>query len=355
MTLAKLKHMKNPKKVRKEDGAGGKYMQDFLRSFILSRFSGGLGEVKLEDLEDGSDFSGYMFTTDSYVVTPPIFRGGSIGSLAVCGTCNDLAVMGAEPKVMSMSLIIQDGFEVEKLEKILNDMKGWCDEVGVKIVTGDTKVVEAGIGIAINTSGVGFRNEWLEKNLEVVREYRDYPYSWIRDRGLSEGDVLIISGSIAEHGVSIMLEREEFGFELDVKSDVYPVWLFLKDALGKGGITAMKDPTRGGVAGVLNEMAEKSGVGILIEEERVPIRDEVRGFCEALGLDPLTMACEGRVVMGAVEDMADEIVRVLRKHGQNAEIVGYATSEFREVVVETSIGSRKILPPPVADPVPRVC
>ncbi len=346
-------------KIRKEDGAGGKYMQDFLRNFILSRFSGGAGEVKLEDLEDGSDFpgnSGGILTTDSYVVTPPIFRGGSIGSLAICGTCNDLAVMGAEPKALSMSLVIQDGFEIQALEKILDDMKYWCDQVGVRIITGDTKVVESGVGIIVNTSGVGFRNEWLEKNLEVVREYREYPYSWVRDRGLRDGDAIIVSGTIAEHGVAVMLEREEFGFEMDVCSDVYPVWLFLKDVLGTGGVTAMKDPTRGGIAGVLNEMAEKSGVGILIEEEKVPVRDDVRGFCEALGLDPMSMACEGRVVMGVVGDMVDDVLKALKKAGQkNAEVIGYSTSEFREVVVETPIGSRKILPPPVADPVPRVC
>ncbi len=344
------------RKVRKEDGAGGKYMQDFLRNFILSRFRGGAGEIKLEDLEDGSDFPGGILTTDSYVVTPPVFKGGSIGSLAICGTCNDLAVMGAEPGVMSMSLIIQDGFETETLERILDDMKYWSEKVGVKVITGDTKVVESNVGIAVNTSGVGFRNEWLNRNIEVVREYREYPYSWVRDCGLRDGDAIVISGTIAEHGVAVMLEREEFGFEVDICSDVYPVWLFLKDVLGKGGITAMKDPTRGGIAGVLNEMAEKSGVGILVEEERVPVRDDVKGFCEALGLDPMSMACEGRVVMGVIEDLAEDVVKELKRAGQkDAEIVGYATSEFREVVVETSIGSRKVLPPPVADPVPRVC
>ncbi len=341
--------------VRKEDGAGGKYMQEFLKNYILSRFSGGVGEIKLEDMDDSSDFEDFVFTTDSYVVTPPVFRGGSIGSLAVCGTSNDLAVMGAKPYVISLSLIIQDGFETEMLEKILDDVKYWCDEVGVKVITGDTKVVEANIEIAINTSGIGKRSEELEKNIEVVREYKDYPYRWIRDRGLSEGDVIIVSGSIAEHGMAVMLEREEFGFEIDVKSDVYPVWLFLRDALKVGGITAMKDPTRGGIAGVLNEMAEKSGVGILVEEEKVPVREEIRGICDALGLDPMNMACEGRVVMGVVEEMADDVLRVLRKHDESAEIIGYATGEFKEVVVKTSIGSKKVLPPPLADPVPRVC
>jgi hydrogenase expression/formation protein HypE len=342
--------------VRKEDGAGGKFMMEFLKKHIISRFGNGkAGEIALADMDDSSDFDRFVLTTDSYTVNPPIFRGGSIGSLAVCGTSNDLAVMGAQPFIFTLSLIIQEGFEIEKLERILNDVEFWLSKLDAKIVTGDTKVVEANVDIVINTSGIGVRNEHLEKNLKVVREYRDYPYSWVRDCGLKEGDAVIVSGSIAEHGVAVMLARG-FEFELDVESDVYPVWLFLKDALDVGGITAMKDPTRGGLASALNEIAEKSGVGILIEEERIPIRDEVRGFCELLGLDPLSMANEGKVVMGVVADMADDVLKALHRAGQkDAEIIGYATSEFEEVVMETIVGTKKIVPPPTADPIPRVC
>ncbi|AEA46183.1 hydrogenase expression/formation protein HypE [Archaeoglobus veneficus] len=344
------------KLIRKEDGAGGKYMMDFLRKHVISRFDSKAGEIALSELDDSSDFNGYAFTTDSYVVSPPVFPGGSIGSLAVCGTANDLAVMGAKPAVMSMSLIVQDGFSVETLDRILDDMAEWLEKIDAKIITGDTKVVEANIGIAVNTTGIGLRNEHLEKNLSIVREYRSYPYSWVRDRGLAEGDAVIITGNIAEHAAAIMASREGFGFELDVESDVYPVWLFLKNALETGGITAMKDPTRGGIAAALNEIAEKSGVGILIEEEKIPIRDDVKSFCDVLGLDPLMMANEGKVVMGVVADLAEEVLKALKKAGQkDAAIVGYATSEFREVVIETTIGTRKIMPPPTADPIPRVC
>ena len=342
--------------IRREDGAGGKYMNEFLKKHVMNRFgTHAVGEISLGDMDDSSDFDGYVFTTDSYVVSPPVFKGGSIGSLAVCGTSNDLAVMGAKPYVLSLAMIIQEGFEVEVFKGIMDDVERWVSEIGVKLITGDTKVVSANVEMVINTSGIGVRCEELEKNLSVVREYRDYPFRWVRDRGLREGDAIIVSGGLAEHGVAVMLSRE-LDFEIDVESDVYPVWLFLRDALRVGGITAMKDPTRGGLANALNEIAEKSGVGILIEEERIPIRDDVKAFCDILGLDPLSMANEGKVVMGVVEDLAEDVLKALHRSGQrDAEIIGYATSEFEEVVVETVVGTKKVLPPPTADPIPRVC
>jgi hydrogenase expression/formation protein HypE len=168
--------MGEQKIVRREDGAGGKYMGDILRKLIIPRFDSSAGEIRLSDMDDSSDFGDYAFTTDTYVVTPPIFPGGSIGKLAICGTANDLAVIGAEPKIMSMSLLIQEGFQLETLERILDDMEQWVKELGVAVITGDTKVVEADIGVAINTSGIGIRNRHLERNIEVVRDYRDYPW-----------------------------------------------------------------------------------------------------------------------------------------------------------------------------------
>jgi len=354
--------MDGQKMVRREDGAGGKYMGDFLKKLIIPRFDGSAGEIKLSDMDDSSDFGDYAFTTDTYVVTPPVFPGGSIGKLAICGTANDLAVIGAEPRIMSMSLIIQEGFPLGTLERILDDMERWVKELDVSVITGDTKVVEADIGIAINTSGIGVRNEHLEHNLRVVREYRgrrenqEYPWKWVRDCGAAENEAVIVTGRVAEHGVAVLNAREGIDFDIEVESDAYPVWLFLKDALDTGGITAMKDATRGGIANALNEISEKSRVGMLIEESQIPISDEVRGFCDVLGLDPLSIANEGKVVMTVVSDVADDVLKALRKSGQkHAEIIGYTTSEFTEVVVETAIGTRKVLPPPVADPVPRVC
>ncbi len=344
-------------RVRKEDGAGGKYMMEFIRDHILSRFNSKIREISLGDLEDSTDFDDeYILTTDSYVVHPPIFPGGSIGSLAICGTANDIAVKGGKPSFLTLSLVIQEGFEIEVLETILKDIERWLREISAEIITGDTKVVESNIDIIANTSGIGTRNKYLQKNLEILREYREYPYNWIRDRGIQEGDLILINGPIAEHGTAIMSAREGLEFQIDVKSDVYPVWLFLKHALEKGGISAMKDPTRGGLSACLNEMAEKSEVGIIIEEERVPLREDVKSFCDVLGLDPFTMANEGKVVMAVHPETADDVLKSMRKSGQkNAEVIGYATSDFKEVVLETSIGTRRVIPPPTADPIPRVC
>ncbi|MBO8181853.1 MAG: hydrogenase expression/formation protein HypE [Archaeoglobus sp.] len=344
-------------RVRKEDGAGGKYMMDFIKKYVLSRFNSKINEISLGDLEDSTDFDeNFIFTTDSYVVYPPIFPGGTIGGLAVCGTANDLAVKGGEPAYLSMSMILQDGFELDELESILSDMEVWTRRIGSQIITGDTKVVDSSIGILINTSGIGVRNEYLERNLEILREYRSYEYNWIRDCGARDGDAIIINGGIAEHGAAIMMSREGLEFQAEIESDVYPVWLFLRDALKKGGIAAMKDPTRGGIAACLNEISEKSRVGIFVEEEMIPIREDVKSFCDVLGLDPYSMANEGKVVMAVHPETADDVLKSLRKSGQkDAEIIGYATSEFEEVVIETSIGTRRILPQPTADPIPRVC
>ncbi len=341
--------------IRKEDGAGGKYMFEFLKKHIFPKLDCKINEISLSDMEDSTDFHpDFVFTTDSYVVDPPFFPGGNIGTLAVCGTSNDLAVVGAKPRFMSLALVIQDGFPTIDFEKIIDEVNRWCKEIGVRILTGDTKVVESNLGIIINTAGIGERCDELENNLKIVREYRGYPYRWIRDKGLEVGDAIIVSGNIAEHGAAIMARR--LNFDVEISSDVYPVWKFVEEVLKVGGIVAMKDPTRGGLAATLNEMAEKSGVGILIEEERIPIRDEVLSFCELLGLDPLTMANEGKVVMGVIPDLAEDVLKLLRKCGQkDAEIIGYATGKFEEVVMETRAGTQRVVPQPVSDPIPRVC
>ncbi len=342
--------------VRREDGAGGKYMSEFLKEHIFSFFDSKICEISLSEMEDSTDFhSDFVLTTDSYTAFPPIFKGGSIGKLAICGTANDLAVMGAEPKYLALSLIIQEGFAISDLRKIIRDMRDAMDLIDLEIITGDTKVVDSNIGLFINTSGIGRRNSFLEKNLETVRNFREYPWRWVRDCGLNDGDVIIVSGNIAEHGLTMLLARESIDFEIDVKSDVFPVWVFVKEALKIGGITAMKDPTRGGISACLNEMAEKSGVGILIDEKRVPVREDVRAVCDALGIDVFSMANEGKVVFGVIPDMAEDVLESIKKHDENAEIIGYATSEFKEVVVETRIGTKKVLSPPFMDPIPRVC
>ncbi len=347
-------------RIRREDGAGGKYMAEFLRKQVFSKLGSKareLGEITLEDMEDATDISeDHVFTTDSYVVKPEFFPGGNIGGLAVCGTSNDLAVMGAKPKFLSLSLIVQEGFETSKFERIMDDASKWLKRIGVRVITGDTKVVSDDLGVIINTAGIGIRSDELNRNLEVIREYRSYRHSWIRDCGAGDEEAIIISGNIAEHAVAVLFARDSMGFEMDVKSDVYPVWLFLNKSLRVGGITAIKDATRGGVAAALNEIAEKSGTGMVVEEEMIPLRNEVKSFCDVLGLDPLSMANEGVVVMCVLKETADDVVKSLRRAGQkNARIVGYTTKKHDEVVLRTELGSKRILPMPAGDPVPRIC
>jgi hydrogenase expression/formation protein HypE len=217
-----------------------------------------------------------------------------------------------------------------------------CNETGVSIITGDTKVMEQGKldQMVISTTGIG-----LVKKGEAIR-----------DSGLEVGDKIILTGSVGDHGMALMAFREGFGFETDLKSDVAPVWEMVECALEIGGVKAMKDPTRGGVANALNEIAEKSGVGLLLDEDMIPVKEQVKAVSEMLGIDPYEVANEGKVVMGVKAEVADEIVEAIRKtkYGSEAQIIGEVT-EDAHVILETSLGGKRILEAPIADPVPRVC
>lgn len=205
------------------------------------------------------------------------------------GTVNDISVMGAKPVALSSAFVIEEGFPLNDLKKILKSMQKTCVKADVPIITGDTRVVESGAidKIVITTSGIGKRTELLEKNFNKVKKYREFNEIWIRDCNLKDGDKIIVSGAIGDHGISLLSSREGYGFESEVKSDIAPLNKMIKKAMKTGGIVSMKDPTRGGLANTLNELSEKSGVGILIEEEKIPIRDAVRSACDMLGMDPL--------------------------------------------------------------------
>lgn len=316
-------------------------------------------EIALEELDDSASVGGVVFSTDSYVVQPLFFPGGDIGSLAVAGTVNDLSAVGADPAAISCALILQEGFPVDDLETILRSMSETSRLAGVPIVTGDTKVVERGAmdGAFINTSGIGFGGEGLQKNIEAVRQYREFNESWIKDSNVREGDLIIVSGTMGDHGVTILSKREGYGFESVVQSDIYPLNKMIGTALVEGGIVAMKDPTRGGLANALNEWSEKSKVGILIREEDIPINEGVRSACEMLGMDPLTIGNEGKVVIAVVKEKAEEVLQAIRKTepGNNAAIVGEARSDISGVVMETLVGGKRIVDMPAGDPVPRIC
>jgi len=330
-------------KVNLMHGAGGEVMGELLR-VITNLKHNNAGGIGLESLDDGAviplNGQNIVFTTDSHVVSPIFFPGGDIGRIAICGTINDLAMMGGRPIALSCGMVIPEGFEVADLERIVASMDTALGECGASLVTGDTKVVERGAldTIIINTSGIGIA--------ERV----------VRDSGLLVGDLIIVSGTLGDHGIAIMAHREGFDFGGQIRSDVSPLWPLIERALAAGDIHAMKDPTRGGFANAINEMARKSGVGVIIEEEDLPIRTSVRSAAGMLGIDPLEVANEGKVVMGVAPDDAETVLEALRSHpyGHDAAIVGEVV-EGSHVVMRTAVGGERFIEPPIGDPVPRVC
>lgn len=344
-------------------GAGGAIMQKLIAKNILERvggFKSGKGiEISLQDLDDAGVIDDIIFTTDSYVVNPIFFPGGDIGSLAVSGTINDLSVMGAEPLALSLGLIIEEGFLISELDQILDSVGNVSKETKIPIITGDTKVMEKGAidKICINTSGIGRRSQFLDHDIEEIRKYRDFIGEWLKDSNLKEGDKIIISGSIGDHGITILSAREGYGYETKLESDACPLNSMISKALEVGGIVAMKDPTRGGLANTLNEWSQKSKVNIEINEESIPIKEPVTSACEMLGIEPLNIANEGKVVMGVVKEKTEVVLEVLRKteEGKNAAIIGEVKKGDGTVVLNTSVGGRRIVDMPIGDPVPRIC
>jgi hydrogenase expression/formation protein HypE len=330
-------------------GSGGKLTNKFIKEHILKYFKNSV----LTNLTDSAVLSSkkfvcgnLAFTIDGYTVNPLFFPGGDIGKLSVCGTINDLVAVGAQPVAIACSLIIQEGLEIKVLDKILNSMKTVCDNEGVEIVTGDTKVVQktACDKVFVITSGIG-----------VVKNGLKFDY-----KNITCGDKIIVSGNIAEHGFAILLSRGSYGFSYKIKSDCASLWSMIKNVLPFGDkIKFMRDPTRGGLAAVLNEIVEKnSRVGIKIFEPQIPISKEVKNISEILGLDPLSMANEGKMVLIVDNDFSEKILKILRNHplGKNANIIGEVTNKnCGKVVLENIFGSSRIVDMPVADQVPRIC
>jgi hydrogenase expression/formation protein HypE len=340
-------------------GAGGVIMQRLIKDYIVKYFGGSKAEVPLEALDDASVIDGIVLKSDSHTVKPLFFPGGDIGRLAVSGTVNDIAVMGAEPIALTSAFIIEEGFPISDLEKIIKSMKNTCEEAEVYIITGDTKVMEKNAleKFVVNTSGIGRRSEALERNIAEVKKYRVFNSKWLVDSNIGDGDKIIVSGTIGDHGVALLSYREGYGFESEIKSDAAPLNKMIKKLLEVGGITKMKDPTRGGVSNALNEWSEKSKVGILIYENKIPIKESVKSACEMLGIDPLEVGNEGKILIAVVPEKAEDVLAELKRHpqGKYAEIIGEATKKFNGVILETSIGGKRILPPPLGDPVPRIC
>jgi len=326
-------------------GGGGEAMHGLL-SVLLKKISkrkvaGGIGLDELDDaatIPFGDEW--IVFTTDSFVVKPVFFPGGDIGKLAMCGTINDLSAMGAKPIALSSAFIIGEGFRMSDLERIVSSMDKVLRETDTPIITGDTKVVEGEAGIIINTAGIG-----RAKNV-------------VSDSGLRPGDKIILNGSVGDHGIAVMAHRGGIGFQTALKSDCAPLWPLVGKVL-RYDISAMKDPTRGGLAGALNEMARKAGVEILVDEEKIPLRKEVLAASEMLGIDPLTVANEGKIVVGVSAGDAGKVLAAMKKsrYGRGACVVGEVSKTLRggRVVLNTAVGGFRLLEAPVGDPVPRVC
>jgi hydrogenase expression/formation protein HypE len=326
-------------------GSGGKLTARLIERTILPALSNPL----LEQLDDQAfvpiKASRIAFTTDSFVVTPIFFPGGDIGELAVNGTVNDLAMGGAMPLCLSLSLILEEGLPIAELERVLASIRRAADSAGISVVTGDTKVVGRGSGdkIFVNTSGIGVPRAGVDLGARRVRH----------------GDFILVSGSIGDHGVAILSTREGLELEGDIASDTAPLHGLVAWILDAStDVHAMRDPTRGGLAATLVEIASRRGLGIEIDEPSVPVRGSVRGACELLGLDPMLVANEGKLVAFVPPEAKDRVLAAMREHplGRDASVIGRVTSAHGgTVVVRTATGGDRILELPFAEALPRIC
>jgi hydrogenase expression/formation protein HypE len=332
-------------KILLDHGSGGRASHKLIADLILKYFKNPI----LENLDDSAVFDieegRLAFSTDSYTVDPIFFPGGDIGELAVNGTVNDLAMLGAKPLYLSVGFIVEEGFPISDLERILANMMKAAEEAEVSIVTGDTKVVPKGAAdkIFINTSGVGMIPDGVN----------------ISGKNARPGDKIIVSGTIADHGVTILTQREGLSFESNLKSDTAPLnHLVEKIIKASDQIHVLRDPTRGGVATSLNEIAQQSDVGMLLYENQIPVRDEVIGACELLGLDPLYIANEGKLIAIVGSDHSELVLQIMKKnkYGKEAKIIGEVTDDHPgKVLLKTTIGGTRIVDMLTGEQLPRIC
>ncbi|RJP25001.1 MAG: hydrogenase expression/formation protein HypE [Candidatus Omnitrophota bacterium] len=328
-------------KIRLAHGGGGVLMRELIEEQIGPAL-GGLPQ-ELPDAAPIPHADGFVMTTDSFVVKPLFFKGGDIGSLAVHGTINDLAVSGAQPLALSLALIIEEGLDIDELKKVLRSTGDAVHECGIRIITGDTKVVARGEAdeLFINTAGVG----------KIIKN--------VSSTFVQEGDCVLINGSIAEHGIAVMSSREGLRFDTPIASDSASIWPLVKALLDEDiEIHAMRDPTRGGLAACCVEIADAAGCSIELEEKSIPIRAEVVAACEMLGLDPLMVANEGKLVAFLPKSDAQKAVNILHKlpNGENAVIIGHVIGRKpKSVYLQTRWGGRRIIEMPYGEELPRIC
>ncbi len=326
-------------------GDGGIKTGELINNLLLKY----IGNNVLNKLEDSAVLQNtnkkIAFTTDSFVVSPIFFPGGDIGKLSICGTINDLVTTGCVPAALSLSFILEEGLPVSDFKKILVSIRDTLDEAGVNIVTGDTKVVERGSAdkIFINTSGIGL----IDNNLDIS------------PGKIKTGDKILINGSIADHGIAILNQRQEFNFKTNILSDCAPLSSLVRDMLKvSNGVHTLRDATRGGLATVLFELANKSNTNIDIYQDQIPVKREVLGVCEFLGLDPLYIANEGKMVAIVEKGDSEQVLQAMRKnkYGKDSQIIG-EISEVGEgrVIINTSLGTRRILDLHYSEQLPRIC
>ncbi len=326
-------------------GSGGRLTKTLIETIFQKYFD--FEELKRGD--DGGLFQTiegkYVISTDSYVVDPIFFPGGDIGSLAISGTINDLASMGAEPVCISAGFILEEGLSVESLEKIISSMANLLKKERVPLITADTKVIENKGGtesaLFINTTGIG----------RIIVQLPDRT-------SVTPGDTIIVNGTIGEHGFSVLSARMNLASEDPIISDAKPLWSLVKSLLNEANVKFMRDPTRGGLAGVLNELVEGMSFGVLLYEDKIPVSDKVRGISELLGIDPLEVANEGKMVFIVDKKHSKKAIEILRDHpdGKKAQIIGEITEKYPgKVIVQSPYGTRRILQMPLGEQLPRIC
>jgi len=323
-------------------GNGGRYMRELIDEVFARHLSNDLLDVQADAVPLTLDKGEVVFTTDGFTVQPLEFPGGNIGSLAVHGTTNDLAVAGAIPRYLSLNAFIEEGLEMEVLDRLVASLAAAASEIGVKVVAGDTKVLPRGEGggLYLATTGVGVRQG---KAMDM--------------KNIKHDDVLIVSGQVGDHGIAVMLAREAFGLKGNIRSDSASVLELTQAALKFENLHFMRDPTRGGLATVCSEIQRATGFGVRLNQSDIPVRDEVISVCEMLGYDPLYLACEGRVVAIVDESESLELLKSWQsiKAGESAMIIGRIDASLNHVVLQTPIGGERILEELEDDPLPRIC
>ena len=324
-------------------GNGGRYMRELIDEIFARHLANDKLDVKVDAASLSLDSLDIVFTTDGFTVQPLEFPGGDIGSLAVHGTANDLAVAGAIPKYLSLNAFIEEGMEIAQLERIVRSLASAAVEAGVEVVAGDTKVLRRGEGggLYLATTGIGIKDHGFNLGLDKIRD----------------GDVMLVSGPVGDHGISVLLAREQFGLRGDLQSDSANVLPLTQVLSGMDGVHFMRDPTRGGLATVCHELVKTTGMGIRIRQTDIPINDPVQSVCDMLGYDPLFLACEGRVVAIVAPDQAAQVLEMWQAlhKGDKAAIFGEIDAGLSQVVLQTDLGGERILEELEDDPLPRIC